>query len=74
MQYHKSEKVCLVCPECYEKVYGISEINAKANLKIHKKLSKIHKKIKNAINISSGSLIKAGNGIAGDVTTNEENK
>ena len=43
-QYHKSEKVCIKCPECNQEICGISEAHAEAMLKEHKR-SKSHKLI-----------------------------
>lgn len=58
-QYHNSEKVCLICPECKEEVRGISQAQAEANMKEHKR-STIHKKIKHALHMSGANLIKRG--------------
>jgi len=57
-QYHKSKKVCLICPECQEKICGISETHAQENLKLHIANSNLHKKIKHALEMSGAKLYK----------------
>jgi hypothetical protein len=47
-QYHKSEKVLIVCPECYREVWGISKKQTIAVMREHKR-STLHKKIAHAL-------------------------
>jgi hypothetical protein len=51
-QYHTSAMVCLVCPDCKEKVCGISLAHAKAVMKQHKEGSILHKGIVHALEVA----------------------
>jgi hypothetical protein len=65
-QYHKSEKVCVVCPDCKGEVCGISLAHAKALMKEHKR-SILHKGIVHALEVAKENTplqIEALKGVA----------